>query len=174
MAEIKRPTVNSYVLRIQCVSSRTNLFRQDIRIRGIRLSIGATIQMVNFLINSELLKTLIFPLIFWDITLLLAVAAPEGEDAEEEAVGGAQHVGAEVQAGDTAVDCLACRGAAGDGDGVGVLEDLHDEVEWERHLLMLYVRPHDVPVFVRIHIYIYTTLTDTRGRIRFTHISVMA
>jgi hypothetical protein len=68
MVEIKKPTVNSYVLRIQCVSSQTNLFRQDIRIRSIRLSIGATVQMVNFSVNSELLKTLIFSLIFWDIT----------------------------------------------------------------------------------------------------------
>jgi hypothetical protein len=32
------------------------------------LSIGATVQMVNFSVNSELLKTLIFSLNFCDIT----------------------------------------------------------------------------------------------------------
>jgi hypothetical protein len=45
--ENKQVTHDSSVLRIKNVSIKMNAFRQDLRIRGLHLSIGATVQKVK-------------------------------------------------------------------------------------------------------------------------------
>jgi hypothetical protein len=53
MVHIKRVTIHSSDLRIMRVSSQTVAFRRDLRIRGLRSTIGATDQKSQILVNSE-------------------------------------------------------------------------------------------------------------------------
>jgi hypothetical protein len=52
-AVIKRAIVDSSVHRIMCVSSKTDVFRRDLRICGLQSTTRATDQKVNFLINPQ-------------------------------------------------------------------------------------------------------------------------
>jgi hypothetical protein len=52
MGEIKLLIRDPSDLRIKHVNIKTDAFGQDLRIYGLHLSIGATIQKVNFLVNS--------------------------------------------------------------------------------------------------------------------------
>jgi hypothetical protein len=55
MAGIKLSIHDSSVLQIKHVSIKTDAFQRDLRIRGLHLSIGATVQKVNFWSTPELL-----------------------------------------------------------------------------------------------------------------------
>jgi hypothetical protein len=45
---IKRATIDSCVHRIMCAGSKTDAFRRDLRIRGLRSTTRVTDQKVNF------------------------------------------------------------------------------------------------------------------------------
>jgi hypothetical protein len=53
MVHIKQVTIHSAVHQIMRVSSQTVAFRRDLRIRGLRSTIGATNQKFNFWSTSE-------------------------------------------------------------------------------------------------------------------------